>query len=67
MVTAVGSESGPDIEGTGGVMVPSFTNLRGFVNITELSDREDGVSSKVKWEVVEAVVCTFSGVRVPGL
>ena len=67
MVTTVGCDSGSDIESSGGVVVPGFACVGGFVHITELSDREYGVGSEVEWEVVEAVVCTLSRVRVPGL
>ena len=67
MVTAVGGCGRANIESSGGVVVPSESFERGLVHITKLSRREDGVCGEVKGEVVESVVSTYGGVRVPGL
>ena len=58
MVAAIGRYSRANVESTGGMFAPGGTGEWGFVSVAELASRVDGMGTEIKWETIEAVVCT---------
>ena len=51
MMAAIGRYSRANIESTGGMFAPGGTGEWGFVSITELASRVNGMGTEIKWEM----------------
>ena len=67
MVAAIGGNSRANVESTGRMFAPGRTGEWGFVSITELASRVNGMCTKIKWETIEAVMGRDGRVGMPRL